>query len=160
MECYSKFSLLNWMNQASFIHLSHPSSAFELCSVSYVLGGTFKHTELLFHSRRPSLSFIVFPLLSVLTSFPLAGLPPLSLLPSEWAPEVSWEDLSEDPETLLQGHMLSPPGTVSWWTFHCLRVCKFQDTWCLEVRHPEKLASYSPKWNILQKTAVFPYIIN
>lgn len=132
LKCYSKFSLLNWMYQVSFIHFSEPAPAVELCCLSYILRGTLKHLELLFHSGRPSLGFLVFPLLCVLT-FPLVGQHSL-LCPCYHQNACLRGILRVWLRTTLIAFVLSYPTAVTC-TVHqkqspgghfCLRVCKFQ----------------------------------
>lgn len=154
MECYSKFSFLNWMYQVSFIHFSEPASAVELCCLSYVLGGTLKHLELLFPSGRPSLGFLVFPLLSILT-FPLVEqhslLCPcyhqnafLTGVPRVWLRTTHTVFVLSYPQWPYCSHMPSPPETVSWWPFvsQGLQIPKTVDVWKLDI---QRSGLYSPR---------------
>ena len=153
MECYSQFSLLNWMYQVSFIHFSEPASAVELCCLRYVLGGTLKRLELLFQSGRPSLGFLVSPLLSIVT-FPLVeqhcllrpcyhqsafltGVPRVC-----WGPHTVF--VLSSPQWPYCSHMHSPPETVSWWPFlsQGLQIPKTVDVWKLDI---QRSRLYSPR---------------
>lgn len=153
LECYSKFSLLNWMYQVSFIHFSEPAPAVELCYLSYVLRGTLKHLELLFHSGRPSLGFLVFPLLSVLT-FPLVEQHSL-LCPCYhqnaclrgilrvWLRTTLIVFVLSCLQWPYCSHVHSPPETVSWWPFlsQGLQIPKIVDVWKLDIQRSRTLFS-------------------